>query len=337
MIRRARKWIFLAVLVAAGLWYGWRHPKLLRAFGHVSAGRLCLLVGVLAVGKVLEGLQLRSIAAGLGIRLHFREWFGLTLCNNMYSYLGPGRAGVGVQAFYLKKEHGLPYAQFAALKAAVTVVALLMAALLGLLLCALSTLFLAPVPAALVWMFLALLAVTAAVALLMVLFMNSARLVPFKFLRSHANRAGKGLKTLLDRKAVLVNIALLRSVQLVVGSFALVLAFAAVGLDITMIQAITMRSLISLAPLLALTPGSLGITEGMTSGIAHLWNLSAETALTAALVRRGALMVLVFGLGLLYSHVLLARFIAGVTEGKMPRPDGDNEAADDAVRLVSRC
>lgn len=58
--------------------------------------------------------------------------------------------------------------------------------------------------------------------------------------------------------------------------------------------------------MLPLTPANLGIREGIISGCAYWFGLPADQALLAALIDRGAAVIMTFLFGLIFSRILLS-------------------------------
>jgi uncharacterized protein (TIRG00374 family) len=71
-------------------------------------------------------------------------------------------------------------------------------------------------------------------------------------------------------------------------------------------QMLIVASLTTLSLMLPLTPANLGIREGIISGCAYWFGLPADQALLAALIDRGAAVIMTFLLGLIFSRVLLS-------------------------------
>ncbi|MGB2961368.1 MAG: hypothetical protein WBC52_03020, partial [Candidatus Omnitrophota bacterium] len=74
-----------------------------------SIAMLCL--GALMF-KLALGYNFRILISFFGIKLAFREWFGLTGMAAMANYLLPAKAGLAAQAVYLKKEYGFRYMNY---------------------------------------------------------------------------------------------------------------------------------------------------------------------------------------------------------------------------------
>lgn len=304
------RWILLAMLVAGGVWYASAHRRVLTALGDISPLWLAPLVLLLVAAKLLQGLQFRLLASVYRLRLGFREWFGLTVCKSMYGYLMPGRPGAGVQAAYLKKKHGLPFAHFGSLFAGTSVIDAAAGALVGLLGCLAHYLAAGTLPAFFPLAFGLVLGASVLGCGALALVEKSSRYVPTRLLRTFAARVGEGLNLLAGRPRLLGRVVALGVVRVIVDCGALLVACRALGLAVGYPEAVLMHALGSFGLLLPLTPGSIGVNEGITVAAGRLLGLPAEGVLLAALVRRGAGMVLIFVAGWLFTHLLLGEVMA---------------------------
>ncbi len=307
----ALRWIALAVLVAAGIWYVTKHPDLLHALKGVSAPHLVIIL-VLAFATLLtQGLQLKLISSVFGLNLSFREWFGLTVCKSMYSSLMPGRPGVGAQAVYLKKRHGFALTDYGTLFAASSLVDAVSAATLGLAACLAGGLLGGTVPSSLVPVLLVLLGISLAGCLVAVAFGGAVRFIPFAVLRRPAARVSEGFRLLAKRPGMLLWILLTGALRLAAACLVFYVAGLALDMSMSLPQAATIGSLSSFGVFLPLTPGSIGICEGIIAASGRVFGLSPESAMLAALILRAAFAVLAFGLGFIFNHLLLSTLVDG--------------------------
>jgi uncharacterized protein (TIRG00374 family) len=91
-------------------------------------------------------------------------------------------------------------------------------------------------------------------------------------------------------------------------------SFAAIGVKIPPLKLLVIQSLTGFSMVLSLTPGNLGIKEGIITFSAGLLQLSPDTAMLSAMLDRAAAMVVVFSLGLIFSHLLLRDLPKGLQE-----------------------
>ncbi len=305
MLKRIAKWALLTVLVGAGVAYAAGHPELLGSLRKMPAGALLVLIGISVAGLTCLGVQLKLLCAVFGTDLQANEWFGLAACNAMYNYLAPGRPGIVARALYLKRVHRLSYAHFSAVFAGSNVLALLVAGLIGTGAAGAMALAGAPGRWKLLGVFVVLFSVSVGGACLLALSTKVVEYVPIAALRKVLVRAAEGITLYLKEKEALVKVACCRVLNVALAATGFYVSCRALGLVVTPVQAVAVQCMGTFAILLPLTPAALGIREGVVSYAAHLMGLPPQTAMLAALVQRGASVVVTFSLGLLFSYVLL--------------------------------
>lgn len=321
MKKHILKYCVLAALVAAGLWYAWTHQKLLLSLKSIPFWYLIVIFCLTLTRNVLKGLQLRSISTVFGLRLSFREWFGLSVCNTMYNYFVLARAGAGVRALYLKKKHSLSYAHFGSLFAGSNALKLMAAALTGLFTCILAQTLYGERWVALTVAFLLLLSSLLGATVILAVSLKAVRYVPTKTLRRILSDVSDGLKLFPKHRDSMLKFAALSFVQICAAAAGFFVCCSALGMTLNALQVLAIQSMACFAVLLPLTPGGLGIREGIIASSGHLLGLPPEMAMLAALVQRGVAMIVTFGLGLVFSYLLL--------EGlKVPYPASSSETSN---------
>jgi len=299
------RWLLLAIVVAGGIWYAARHPEVVSALKGVPLVSLLAILVLELVARVLQGYKLKLMSGVFGVGLRFREWFGLTVCASMYSYLLPARAGAGVQALYLKKQYGLPFAHFGSLVAAMNVLILVVAGAVGLCASVIQLSSVKPTAPTLLFVFLGLFVLSMGGCAVLAVLTSLVKYVPTQALRQIASSVSDGLKMLARRRDVLLKVSGLHVAHIICGGAQFYIAFRSLGMEATLSQGIVVSALSAFAMFLALTPASLGINEGVISAAGQLLGLSAQKALVGAVVYRGVTILVSFALGWVFNHVLL--------------------------------
>ncbi|MFW6047002.1 MAG: lysylphosphatidylglycerol synthase domain-containing protein, partial [Candidatus Woesearchaeota archaeon] len=96
---------------------------------NISFIDLVLLIFFSLIANLINSFQFNYIAAIFGLRLKFKQWFGLTVTNTMLNYYTPARGGTVLKAFYLKKTHNLAYSKFISLTVGTYFIGFFLAAL----------------------------------------------------------------------------------------------------------------------------------------------------------------------------------------------------------------
>jgi uncharacterized membrane protein YbhN (UPF0104 family) len=273
----------------------------LRPLGQLRAGALLLLFLLAALTRLLQTLQFRLLLRALGVRLGIAESCGLVLWGSLYSYLAPARPGLGMQALYLKRRYRLSLAHFGSLVAASALLLYLSAALLGLTVAGYGHLTDSPMPATLVLAFAILLASSVTAVLSLLILGRLVGLMPVAPVRKLCLRLHEGLEFLFRRRALVLQVLGLRVSELVASAFSLLFACRAIGVPISLVQALPLRALARLALLVPLTPGNLGAAEGVQAAAAGVWGLPAASIALAALLARGVGITVVLGGGMAFN------------------------------------
>jgi uncharacterized protein (TIRG00374 family) len=318
----ALRWVLLAVLVGAALWYAHTHRDVLDALANVSAWHLALILALCLLMKLWMALAFKCICGIFDLKMRFREWFGLSVCTTMLNQMMPGRAGAAMRAVYLKQKHRLPFAHFGSLVAGTHLIRLPVTALIALAACGIGRLAGGAGWGPLAVTFLVLLALLAIATVLATASARLIRYVPFRAVRAVLERLARGLRLFPERKGQSAQIALWSALEVCTLGAVLLVSCRAVGMDVSAPQALAMRSLGVFAILLPLTPAGLGIREGMVSYAGHLLGLPVQTLVLAALIARAAAILVSFALGLPFSYVLLGRAIPTVETPEAGPPQG---------------
>jgi hypothetical protein len=98
-------------------------------------------------------------------------------------------------------------------------------------------------------------------------------------------------------RSILLRALLIYGAVYLLAAMRLVYSFSIIGLDISYANALLMICGVILTRLVALTPGSMGIREGMVAALAHLSGIDYELAFIATGIDRLAEILIVFGIG----------------------------------------
>ncbi len=295
----------LLVIVTFAGWYGYNHPELFSALGNVSILALVTMTVMAVVARVLQGMQFKVLCRAFGVRLRFFEAVGLVITGTMYSFLIPGRVGLGVQAAYLKSKYDLQLSHFGSLVAATNLLMLCLSCTTGLVGCLSAPLVGLSTPSSLVIVFAFLLGVCITGSVVLFFAVRAGTRIPFRFLRLVFHRVDEGFRGLAKCKGLLGRVIAFRVAHLITGPLILLVACQSVGLDVTIVETVSMAMLAGVGMLLPLTPGGLGISEGAIATAGHVWGLGAEAVMLAALVWRAVGLCVTFAIGIPSGHYLL--------------------------------
>jgi len=293
--------VIVGVLVA----YAWQKRAEL---GPVLSIRWSLLVYIAALRLVLFvilGLQRKLFYGHFGAKLEFREWFGLTVVNNMASYFVPMHGGVALSAVYLKKVHGFPFSLFASVLFAARLWGLLVAGSIGACVCV--ALYFGY--GALDWRILAFFCA-------MVIATSAILLIPFPLPRGENRyvrvlRSGiEGWGRLRASRPLFLKVTLLSLAGVATRASMILVGYAALSVSVDILPVLLVTIFAQCALVVSITPGNLGVGEVAIAVGSQLAGIGFDPGLAVAAVIRAILLVMTFGLGAIFTHVL-SRNLAG--------------------------
>lgn len=256
-----RAWVASAILIAFFAWvawYGTRHWQEFKVLAQVPLPHVLALFGVTLASIACNGLSIKLAVLPFGVALRWREWGSLTVLTSVANLMTPLRGGAGLRGLYLKARHGLPLAEFTSTLSAMYLLFIIVHGLMG----ALAMLALAtagvPLHAPLFALFLG---STATASL--VIFGGFRVPVAKNRLLAAAARVINGWEQLRSHPRVLWQMLVLTAGY---GGCLLVLtkvSFAAISVPLTWVEACFFTAAQNLALLVTLTPGAVGIVDGM--------------------------------------------------------------------------
>lgn len=311
-MRRLAPVVVTLAIAAAMTLYIVLQRGMLSALSEVRPFEIVLMLALSIAGLLAQAMQFRTALTVSDIDIDIVDATGLTAVNTMANYYVPARGGTVVRAGYMYAVHSMTVGAYAVLTAATVAVGLLVAIAGGLTSGAVLAVRGEGDGLELVLPFLgvpALLGLGAGVVL------AGAKL----FSRSNRFGAAVGqLKTAVGlwRHERVASLKLLFWTVLVLTAQVgrLFVAFSAVGVNIDAAEVVLIGSLVSMSFIIAITPGNLGVKEGVTAFAAALVGVPAAVALLAALVDRAAALVVTFGVGVSSLGPLMRRANASRTQ-----------------------
>ncbi|MBW2049062.1 MAG: flippase-like domain-containing protein [Deltaproteobacteria bacterium] len=271
-------------------------------FSHIfdlSIEILLLLFVVLLVDSIILGVFTKILLGHLGVALRFVEWYGLSIVSNLWNYILPFRGGAGIRAVYLKKVYQFKISDFLGTMMALYFVTFLVNSIIGLS-CLLYLYYEKHYLNVPVFSF-----------LLIVFAISSIVIGLSPRIHYSGNRFVEKLCEVLNAwHSIKRNHKLIMKLIIVILFHALFqllgiyLGFRAYGLKIALYQCLLISSLLEFSALANLTPGSLGITEGIMVIGAQLFGVTPAQSLLSAGLIRVVNMCLIFSTGPLFQYFL---------------------------------
>lgn len=291
--------LFLIIAVGWIVQYAIEHQDEFKDIRLLSFQDVIILLCFALLGILLRGLFTKLLVESFDVKLKFKQWFGIMVITTMGNYMVPF-GGIGLRATYLKKFHNFPYAYFLSTMMATYVIQFLIYSVLGLV-CLLYVYLRYNIFNIVVCIFFV---VVTLFCLALMLF--SVKLPQFKTkVFRHINRVIDGWLKLKKARKLIVRVSALLLLKTFVFAFGLYFAFSVFNYQIYLPWAILITCLVGFTLLLRITPGSLGIQEGVFVLSSQLFGFTVAQGLLVAVLIRVISLIWVFTLGPLFSYLLM--------------------------------
>ncbi|MBI2629262.1 flippase-like domain-containing protein [Candidatus Pacearchaeota archaeon] len=250
--------------------------------------------------SLTNGLVIKYFTEPFNIKLKAKEWFGLSIITSFYNMITPFRGGAIAKAAYLKKKHKLAYTDFLATFSGVYVITFLVASFFGLFSFSLLYLYQG------IFNVIVLLVFSAVFFPLLFIVLFSPYIPPVK--HKHLNKIIQvinGWHTIRRNRKIIAEISIITLIQLILSLISTILSFRVFGINIGVIESAFLVSIGSLAMLVSITPGSLGIAEAIAVFSALIIGITPAQSLTVAILGRVISVAIIFILGPVFSFILI--------------------------------
>lgn len=279
------RWLLLLVLLALLCRYAWERHADFPRLAEVSPVHL----GVIWMGETLfilsNAIILRLLLSACGTRLPLANAFALTAASGLVNYVAPLQAGLALRAFYLRDTHSFSMVTFASISAVTVLMNLVILGSAGLICLAVSGL---AVPAS---MLAALTLAAMGGAVVLVLGRGQGR----ERSAGRMERVLFGVRKLSEAPRSLGLIAMFLFLNSLILTSELWVAYRALGHPVPFESVFLMNSMRVLTILVTLTPGNLGVVEGVLaaagSGVGHSFPVGLAAAGLLRLANFAALLI----------------------------------------------
>ena len=293
------------LLIGIAVWFLSQQQEVFVSLQQIAYFDFILLLLLSLLIILTLGIQFNYLIRIFGLHLSFREWFGLTVVNTMFNYYLPAHGGLVMRGAYLKRKYNFPWSQYTSLMVVSQLVMLGIVALLGLVFLIASNEIGSEHYWQLFGLFGSVLSITIiAYQIIPILAKLSARFDKFKpFLQQFID----GFECWRQHRLTSLRFSVLVIVLVFLWGLRLYVCFMALGSPIHFHQIMIIQTFVGLSFVISITPGNLGIKEGITVFGASLFGISPTTALLASLIDRAVTMLVVFAVGLVFTHILIRK------------------------------
>ncbi|MEG1775644.1 MAG: lysylphosphatidylglycerol synthase domain-containing protein [Clostridia bacterium] len=293
--------LFVALL-AMLCWYLYKNRADMQKLLTLDGGTIAKLLALALAGCVMNCVYHRIILGTYGIPLQLTDWLGVVFVSNAIAYVLPMRADLVFSAAYYKHVKGLAYVKSASM-AAGNILFGVVFALLQILAALLCTGLIEGVWSLTLWALWGVLTLCVALFIVFSLLAQAREFVLLqksKLLRDLV----EGFNALLRNRRLLWRLLACSIVSNLVQLLLYMVCFAAVGMRVTVYQALFYNSVSWLSSIVAIVPGNIGIKEGMmgvaTSLMGTLVSNDAAVGVAVSLLQRVSVMVVYLAGGLAF-------------------------------------
>ena len=263
---------------------------------------LLILVVIFLFNYLLISIVTQNLLRPLGVNLHQKESYLLSIVTGFYNLITPFRGGMAARAIYLKRKYNFAYVNFLATLSASYVIIFLVASILGII----STLLIY-LESGILSLIVLTIFIATFLAMIFIIFISP----KFKERENKwLNRFIKvinGWHLIKNNSKVIAVTTIVSLIQILLSTLMLYLQFLTFGIEISFASALFLSSIANLAILIGITPGNLGISEAITVFSASTIGITPVESLSAALLGRAISLVVLFILGPIFSYKLLKK------------------------------
>lgn len=286
----------LAILIFLG--YVFKNAERFRAIFDLSISQLLLMICLATATLVTNGLINLILYKAVGIPMTLNEAIGLAAINTLANQL-PFTGGVIAKGVYLKRRHGMTYGRYLSATVAVFVFFVIANGLVGLLAMGYITLtqnIETPIP-----IVVGFLGMSSGILLFLFPF---ARLPLVQRWHNRFTQLNEGLQLLKKQKVALIKLLIIQMLSILVFAYRFKLGFEILSQTIPFVYCIIFSSATILTQIVNITPGGVGIREGIVAGLALLLGFDASISVLATALDRLVGTSLITAIGVIYTYLL---------------------------------
>jgi len=295
-----KKWFkyikFLLTISVISLFgvYIYRNPEILISLQDLNPAFIIIIIVLLLVVFLLEGLFVKVTLQAFGRDISVKESFYISTISRMGNYLLPMRAGAVFRAAYLKNKYNFEYSKFLSTLYGYYIILFLLYAVIGI------------VSLSVKWIFgdelYLILLVSFLVLFVLMLTLMFFRIPLQRLIKKKEGFWGKvveffdrfirGWDTIVKNKKLLKQLIIIILGHIFFNTVVIFIEFIALGIDVDILNLILYSSLSGVSLLFSLTPGSLGIREGVFLITSQSLGLAQGQILQLAIIDRGIIFIL---------------------------------------------
>lgn len=315
--KKLKQWLSMAlfvIMLLALCWYVYHNREDMLSLLRLDGQTLALLLIFAFCGCMMNCVYHRIILSVFKVKLNLTDWVGVVMVANAMAYVLPMRADLIFSAAYYKRVKGLAYVKSVSM-AAGNIVFGVAFALLQMLAALLCTGFIDGVWSPIIWGLWIVGTVCVAAFLVLALVLKDK---PPKWIAKHklVMDVLEGFNALIRSRRMLWQLLCCLIVNNIFQLLLYMVCFHAIGMEITVYQALFYNSVSWLASILNIVPGNIGIKEGVMGLATSLMGALFNNGVAASLLQRIAVMVVYIAAGIAFAYPVYRRMQCAPKEGE---------------------
>lgn len=307
--KRALSTTLFVALLALLAWYVYENREDMARLLALSAGDVALMLALALGGCVMNCVYHRLILSTYRIPLDIVDWMGVTFVANAMAYVLPMRADLVFSAAYYKRTKGLAYVKSVSMAAGNIVFGVIFA-LAQMFVSLLLTGVLDGTWSGVLWLLwgAGTLATGAFIAFSLLVQGRGARILDRVKLLGDVVR---GFNALLKNRWLLGRLLVCLTVNNAVQLCLYMACFGAIGLPVTVFQALFYNSVSWIATVVSIVPGNIGIKEAVMGVATSLTGALFQNGVAVSLLQRVAVMIVYIVAGAAFAWPVWRRWNIG--------------------------
>lgn len=306
-LKKIASWLllfFVVLLFSVYIYQNIESFRLLfeKAFSLGNISYMCLLFFLSLTVILINGLTIKVLIDVFGIKLNFKEWFGLSATTSFYNYIFPFHGGMIARAIYLKKRKNFSYTAFLSTLMASYLIIFLVSSFLGILAMIYLKIAVEIFSPLIFFIFLGVFILSFVLIVLPLKKINLKTSISDKI-----NKIILGCEIIKKRKDIILKMALISFSQIFLWTLSIIICSVIFQTKIHFVKAVLLASIFSLEILVSLTPGNIGIGEAINIFSATLLGINLNEAIAIMIFWRMAITFTVFIVGPIFTYVVLKK------------------------------
>lgn len=260
---------------------------------------LLLKVVMIAINGEILIITLRCFKTDIA---RYKSYY-ITLLSTIGNFLTPFKGGAGVRAIYLKKNYSISYTHFLSILASYYILVFFISSLTGL-----AGMLLLEFKDSNVYLILIVFFLTVLITSVILLFTNIHKILQQK--KTYSSRVLNKIFEYIEKivigweyitkdKRILKSLLFFTLITYIFMLFTTFTEFKALGTEVTLGSMLIYTSLANFSLLVSITPGSLGIREGIFIFFSEILNISNDMIIKTAVIDRSTTLLVIISLYLL--------------------------------------